>query len=96
MTSRVHCAATEAPRENSSEARARRVTAMSWLPARQTAACARAQLHAGVGIGAVADEVAQAPELVEASLDATASSVASKACLLACMSEITATFITAG
>ena len=53
------------------------------------------QLDAGVGLGAVADEVAEAPEL-GASLAATASSVASKACRLAWMSEMTATFIAFG
>ena len=41
-------------------------TARSWLPARQIAAVLARQRDAGVGVGAVADEVAQAPQLVGA------------------------------
>ena len=39
------------------------MTARSWLPARQTSACSRASAAAVVGVGAVADDVAQAPDL---------------------------------
>ena len=53
--------------ERGAAARTRRaarspVTARSWLPARQTSACSRASATAVVGIGAVADDVAQAPD----------------------------------
>ena len=47
-------------------------TARSWLPTRQTSQRSRDQLDAGVGLGAVADDVAEAPELLDAGLVAVA------------------------
>ena len=67
------------------------MTARSWLPARQTSACWRASAAAVVGIGAVADDVAQAPDLARAGLAATSASTASKAWRLPWMSETMAT-----
>ena len=55
------------------------------------AQCSRGQRDAGVGVGAVADEVAEAPDLVGAARRAASSSTASKACRLPWMSETTAT-----
>ena len=65
ITSRVHVAASAAPRENSSS-ESTSTTARSWLPARQTAQWRSAERDAGVGLAAVADEVAEAPQLLGA------------------------------
>ena len=43
-------------------------TARSWLPTRQSSQRSRDQRRAGVGLGAVADHVAEAPDLVDAGL----------------------------
>ena len=43
-------------------------TARSWLPTRQTSQRSRDQRRAGVGLGAVADDVAEAPALLDAGL----------------------------
>ncbi len=64
MTSCVHCAASAAPRENSSSD-STLMTARSWLPARQIGAVGLGQGDARVGLRAVADEVAEAPELLD-------------------------------
>ena len=62
MTSCVQRAASAAPRENSSSGRSP-VTARSWFPARQSGGVVADQVDAVVRIGAVADDVAQAPDL---------------------------------
>ena len=43
-------------------------TARSWLPTRQTSQRSRTSVGAGVGLGAVADHVAEAPDLLDAGL----------------------------
>ena len=43
-------------------------TTRSWLPARQRPQRSRASSDAGVGLGAVSDQVAEAPDLVHADL----------------------------
>ena len=43
-------------------------SARSWLPTRQTDAALAHQRRAGVGLGAVADHVAEAPDLLDAGL----------------------------
>ena len=43
-------------------------TARSWLPARQTSQRSRTRAGAGVGLGAVADHVAEAPDLLDAAV----------------------------
>ena len=43
-------------------------TARSWLPTRQSVAALADQVGAGVGLGAVADHVAEAPDLLDAGL----------------------------
>src|ERR1700684_1571497 len=91
MTSLVHCAARLAPSENSSSAISP-VTPRSWVPARHTAACSRAS-HTPASGSAAYTTRAPRHHSSAASLAATASRVASKACRLACMSEMTATFI---
>ena len=63
IVSLVHWAASAAPREKSSS-ESTSTTARSWLPARQIAQCSHRQRDRGVGVPAVADEVAQAPQLV--------------------------------
>ena len=90
MTSCVQRAASAAPRENSSSDSSP-VTARSWLPARQTSACSRDEPAAVVGVGAVADEVAQAPDLLAPGCAAMSASTASKAWRLPWMSETMAT-----
>src|SRR5579862_9783336 len=91
ITSCVHLAARLAPRENSSSGTSP-VTARSWLPARHTAACSRASSTHASGS---APYPTRSPRhhTSAASLEEIASSAASNACLLACMSDITATFI---
>ena len=64
MFSCVHSAAAAAFCENSAMSSVP-VTTRSWLPARQRSQRSRGQRDAGVGLGAVADQVAQAPDLVE-------------------------------
>ena len=71
ITSCVQRAASAAPREKSSS-ESTSTTARSWLPARHTVQCASSQRHACVGLGAVADEVAEAPQLLRARPSAAA------------------------
>ncbi len=54
------------PRARTPRATASPTTARSWLPARQIVQCARGELDAGVRLGAVADEIAEAPQLLRA------------------------------
>ena len=63
ITPWVHLAASAAPRENSSSGSAPR-TPRSWLPGQADRGVPPGQLDARVGLGAVADEVAQAPHLL--------------------------------
>src|SRR5438094_3969588 len=94
ITSLVHCAARLAPRANSRRGISP-VTARSWLPARHTAVCSRASSTHTSGS---APYPTRSPRhhSSAASLAATASSVASNACRLPWMSEMTATFIACG
>ena len=87
---RVHSAARAAPRENSVSGRSPR-TARSWLPTRHRSAVLAGELHAGVRVGAVADEVAQAPDRVVLGARGRPPCTASKACRLPWMSETMAT-----
>ena len=91
MTSCVQRAASAAPGENSSQRQRRRSPPRSWLPARQTSACSRDEAHAVVGVGAVADEVAEAPDLARRGRARRRASTASRAWRLPWMSERTAT-----
>ena len=59
------CAASAAPREKSSSD-STSTTARSWLPARQIVQWRVGERDARVGLGAVADEVAEAPQLLGA------------------------------
>ena len=68
MCSRVQRAAAAASREKS-EIGISSITTRSWLPARQRSQCSRASATQLVGLGAVAHEIAQAPDLLGA-LDA--------------------------
>ena len=43
-------------------------TARSWLPTRQTSQRSRTSVGAGVGLGPVADHVAEAPDLLDPGL----------------------------
>ena len=63
--SRVHSAAAAALDEKSAMSISP-VTTRSWLPARQRSQRLARQLDAAVGLGAVADQVAQAPDLLDA------------------------------
>ena len=62
--SRVHSTAAAAVSEKE-EMSSPPSTARSWLPTRQTVAALADQLRAGVGLGAVADDVAEAPDLLD-------------------------------
>ena len=63
-------------------------TARSWLPTRQTSQRSRTSVGAGVGVGAVADHVAEAPDLVDAGASSIAARTASRAGRLEWMSLI--------
>ena len=56
----------------------RSMTARSWFPTRHRSPALRDELHALVGLGAVADQVAEAPDAVDA-LSSIAASTASSA-----------------
>ena len=73
------------------ERRASPVTARSWLPARQTVGVLADERAAVVGVGAVADDVAQAPQRRARRCASTSASTASRAWRLPWMSETIAT-----